>query len=81
MERVGEFHPYVYHRPHSIRWKGSILPRVLPSSVLVTIVAVIVTVLYEKTSVKLNIDPTFIPILGFVVSLLLTYRTNTAYDR
>ncbi|CAG8508970.1 18078_t:CDS:2 [Rhizophagus irregularis] len=75
------YDPYVYHKPHSIRWKGSVLPRVLPSTLVVTIVAVIVTVLYEKTDVKLGIDSTFIPILGFVVGLLLTYRTNTAYDR
>lgn len=75
------YDPYVYHKPHGIRWKGSVLPRVLPSTLVVTIVAVIVTVLYEKTDVKLSIDSTFIPILGFVVGLLLTYRTNTAYDR
>ena len=73
--------PYAYHRPHSIRLKGSVLLKVLPSTLLVTVVAIIVTVLYDKTSVKLNMDTTFILILGFVVGLLLTYRTNTAYDR
>ncbi|GBB94395.1 hypothetical protein RclHR1_23470003 [Rhizophagus clarus] len=75
------YDPYVYHKPHGIRWKGSVLPKALPSTLVVTIVAIIVTVLYEKTDVKLSIDSTFIPILGFVVGLLLTYRTNTAYDR
>ena len=73
--------PYAYHKPHAIRLKGSVILKALPSTVIVTVVAIIVTVLYEKTSVKLSISPTFIPILGFVVSLLLTYRTNTAYDR
>jgi putative membrane protein len=75
------YDPYVYHKPNGIRWKGSVLPKVFPSTLVVTIVAIIVTVLYEKTDVKLSIDSTFIPILGFVVGLLLTYRTNTAYDR
>ncbi|CAG8731663.1 24181_t:CDS:2, partial [Gigaspora rosea] len=36
---------------------------------------------YYKTNIKPSIPQTFIPVLGFVVGLLLTYRTNTAYDR
>ncbi|CAG8488417.1 17644_t:CDS:2 [Racocetra fulgida] len=40
-----------------------------------------VTALYQYTDIKLSINPTFISIIGFIVSLLLGYRTNTAYDR
>ncbi|CAJ0843598.1 8562_t:CDS:2 [Entrophospora sp. SA101] len=41
----------------------------------------IIVVLFEQTPVKLNIPVTLITVIGLVVGLLLTYRTNTAYDR
>ncbi|GBB85522.1 hypothetical protein RclHR1_12010003 [Rhizophagus clarus] len=75
------YNPYSYHRPHFIRWRGSVIPKVLPSTFVVTLVAVIVCVVNLETKVKISIPSTFIPVLGFVVGLLLTYRTNTAYDR
>ncbi|CAG8642183.1 46104_t:CDS:2 [Gigaspora margarita] len=50
-------------------------------STVVTAFAAAVTVVYFKTDIKPSIPQTFIPVLGFVVGLLLTYRTNTAYDR
>ncbi|CAG8500467.1 3554_t:CDS:2 [Paraglomus brasilianum] len=77
----GEYNPYAYHRPHSLQWRGSVIPRVLPSAVLCLLVAVAVTCIHKLTSIKLSIPQSLIPILGFVVALLLTYRTNTAYDR
>ncbi|GBB84580.1 hypothetical protein RclHR1_11150005 [Rhizophagus clarus] len=75
------YNPYVFHRPNIFRWKGSVIPKVLPQSTFVTILAAIVTYLYEKTEINLGIKASFIPVLGLVVSLLLAYRTNTAYDR
>jgi putative membrane protein len=75
------YNPYSYHRPHFIRWRGSVIPKVLPSTIVVTLVAVVVCIVNLETKVKISIPSTFIPVLGFVVGLLLTYRTNTAYDR
>ena len=72
---------YAYQRPQFIRLKGSVIPKALPSALAVAAVAAIVCVIHLQTKVKLGIPSTFIPVLGFVVSLLLTYRTNTAYDR
>ncbi|CAI2165473.1 2687_t:CDS:2 [Funneliformis geosporum] len=73
--------PYAYHRPHFIRWKGSVIKKVLPSTMVITIVAIIVTVVHLNTPIKMGIQQSFITVLSFVVGLLLTYRTNTAYDR
>jgi len=84
MDRVEEptvYDPYVYHRPHFVRWKGSVIRKVLPSTIIITIAAIAVTVVHLKTDIKLGIEQSLIPVLSFVVGLLLTYRTNTAYDR
>ena len=81
VEQPKLYNPYAYHRPHCIKWRGSVIPKVLPSTIVVTLVAVVVCVVNLETKVKLGIPSTFIPVLGFVVGLLLTYRTNTAYDR
>ncbi|CAG8433295.1 13043_t:CDS:2 [Ambispora gerdemannii] len=65
----------------AFRWTGTVVPKILPSALLCTVVGTIITVIYEKTDLKPSIPQAFIPVLGFVVGLLLTYRTNTAYDR
>ncbi|CAG8585981.1 5565_t:CDS:2 [Funneliformis caledonium] len=80
-DKIGVHDPYAYHRPNFIRWKGSVLIKVIPSAIIVAIIATIVTVVHLNTTIKLGIEPSFIPVLSFVVGLLLTYRTNTAYDR
>ncbi|CAG8728426.1 116_t:CDS:2, partial [Gigaspora rosea] len=67
--------------PYLFRWKGSVTPNVIVQTLVVTIFAAAVTTVYFKTDIKPSIPQTFIPVLGFVVGLLLTYRTNTAYDR
>ena len=84
MHRVEEpeiYDPYAYHKPNFIRWRGSVISKVLPSVIVITTIAIVVTVVHQETRIKLGIDPSFIPVLSFVVGLLLTYRTNTAYDR
>ncbi|CAG8433994.1 2569_t:CDS:2 [Diversispora eburnea] len=78
---VKGFSPYKPHRPHTLRFKGSVIPTAIIPTIVVTIVAAVVTVVHHKTSIKLGIANTFISVLGLVVGLLLTYRTNTAYDR
>ncbi|CAI2168028.1 1395_t:CDS:2 [Funneliformis geosporum] len=81
VEEPEEYRPYEYHRPNILRFKGSVLPHVIIPTIVVTIFAAIITALFEVFKVKLNLPNTFTPILGIVVGLLLTYRTNTAYDR
>ncbi len=81
MNRNSYYNPYSYQRPHFARWKGSVIPKVLPSTIVVTIFTVIVCILHLNVGINLSIPSSFVVILSFVVGLLLTYRTNTAYDR
>ncbi|CAG8492776.1 17671_t:CDS:1, partial [Acaulospora morrowiae] len=83
MSRVNRpkiYNPYKNHRPHVIRFRGSVVKSALFPTLMVTAVSAAVTALYMKTNIKMSIPNTFTPVLGIVVGLLLTYRTNTAYD-
>ncbi|CAG8476929.1 1659_t:CDS:2 [Diversispora eburnea] len=73
--------PYRSRGQKLFRWRRSVIPKVLFSTFIVTTIATIVTVLYKYTSVNLSMEKSFIVSVGFVVSFLLGYRTNTAYDR
>ena len=75
------YNPYKSQRSHLFRLKGSVIPNVFGSSLLITIFTTAVVILFEKTNIKLSIPVSLITVLGLVVGLLLTYRTNTAYDR
>ncbi|RHZ53516.1 hypothetical protein Glove_441g80 [Diversispora epigaea] len=79
MERVKDMKRI--EKPVVFRWTGSVIPKVLMSSLSITILSVAVVVCNEKTRFKPSIPFSFITVLGFIVGLLLTYRTNTAYDR
>jgi len=63
----------------AFRLRGSVIPAILPRTLLCGAVGVIVSILYVKNvpvSYPIN---NFIPEL--VLSLLLVFRTNTAYER
>src|ERR1043165_5580704 len=78
---------YSIHYPHVLMWKGSIIPYVIVQTTILSILTAIVVALFETKTLDLSISKvaatstTFTTIIGIVVSLLLTYRTNTAYDR
>lgn len=77
-----EYDPYAYRFPHSLTWHGSVIPRVLPETAICLIVAVTVTCIDKLTNINIAMpNQMLITVIGFVVALLLTYRTNTAYDR
>ena len=76
-----DYNPYAFRLPHSLQWHGSVIPRVFPSTVVCLAVAVAVTCINELTDINITIPQMLITVIGFVVALLLTYRTNTAYDR
>ncbi|CAG8579499.1 12777_t:CDS:2 [Ambispora leptoticha] len=44
------YKPTGHQHPMALRWKGTVVPKVFPSALICTIVAVIVTVLYKETS-------------------------------
>ncbi|KAF0382455.1 UPF0187-domain-containing protein [Gigaspora margarita] len=73
--------PYV-DRPSSLfAWRRSVLPKVIPQALLIAAFSALIVGLWKYTTFRLGIKSNFISITTFVVSLLLAYRTNTAYDR
>lgn len=64
----------------ALRWKGSVVPEVLPRSLLCGLFGVLIYIFY-LANVKVSL-----PIFGSIISnivlgLLLVFRTNTAYER
>ncbi len=65
----------------AMRWKGSVIPEVLPRSLLCGLFGVFIYIIHISTNLKVSL-----PILGsiipnIVLGLLLVFRTNTAYER
>ncbi|RIB23363.1 Bestrophin/UPF0187 [Gigaspora rosea] len=75
------YDPYAKYRPYILRWDGSVILSVLPSTLITTIISGIVCLLYEHYKINISVPATLTPVFSIVVGLLLTYRTNTAYDR
>jgi putative membrane protein len=64
----------------ALRWKGSVVPEVLPRSLMCGLFSIFVFILYiHQIKVSLPILGTVIP--NIVLGLLLVFRTNTAYER
>ncbi|KAJ3278490.1 hypothetical protein HK104_002291, partial [Borealophlyctis nickersoniae] len=64
------------------RIHGSVIPRIILPTIIVTLWSALWTILYLVANVTNFAIPThLITILGVVMGLLLVFRTNTAYDR
>ena len=64
----------------ALRWRGSVVPEVMPRSLLCGLFAIFVYILYlYQVKVSLPILGSIIP--NIVLGLLLVFRTNTAYER
>ncbi|WP_425213950.1 bestrophin family protein [Tumidithrix helvetica] len=64
----------------ALSWRGSVVPEVLPRSLLCGAFGVVVYLLHlAKIGVSLPFLSSLIP--NIVLGLLLVFRTNTAYDR
>ncbi|RKP06960.1 Bestrophin/UPF0187, partial [Thamnocephalis sphaerospora] len=64
-----------------LRWRGSVLQHIWWKVIGFAAWAAIWTALYQVVPVRLNIPTLVIQVIGMVLSLLLVFRTNTAYDR
>ncbi|CAG8514524.1 7093_t:CDS:2 [Dentiscutata erythropus] len=51
--------PYRSRLSPLFRWRGSVIPKVLPQTIFITVISVAVTVLYQYTDIKLSIQPTY----------------------
>lgn len=64
----------------ALRWRGSVVPEVLPRSLLCGLFGVFIYILHiSNIRVSLPILGSIIP--NIVLGLLLVFRTNTAYER
>ncbi|MEC7121139.1 MAG: bestrophin family ion channel [Pseudomonadota bacterium] len=63
-------------------WHGSILPRILPQLLLVTLLSVLVTWLHGRVfdlKVPLNFVP--FPLIGLALAIFLGFRNSASYER
>ncbi|KAI9224087.1 Bestrophin, RFP-TM, chloride channel-domain-containing protein [Blastocladiella britannica] len=70
--------------PSALKYHGTVIPNVAPAVLIFTTWATIVWLIGKfafKTVASFSLPATFITIISLVLSLLLVFRTNTAYDR
>jgi putative membrane protein len=76
-----EYLPYKKAWPAALRYRGSVIKRNVFKIIVLTIWTSFWCILYEVIPLDIAITGLMIQILNIVVSLLLVFRTNTAYDR
>ncbi|KAF9347750.1 hypothetical protein BGX34_002914 [Mortierella sp. NVP85] len=67
--------------PLMLRLKGTVLPRIWWQVLLIGIYSTAVFLIHRFSSWKMTYSLNLVSVMGMVVSLLLVFRTNTAYDR
>ncbi|KAG0006874.1 hypothetical protein BGZ65_002400, partial [Modicella reniformis] len=73
---------YVSHRwPLMLRLNGTVLPQIWWQVLLVGIYSTAVFLIQRFSNWKMAYSLNLVSVMGMVVSLLLVFRTNTAYDR
>jgi putative membrane protein len=65
----------------ALRWKGSVVPEVLPRSLICGLFGVFIYIIHISTNIKVSLPILGIVIPNIVLGLLLVFRTNTAYER
>lgn len=66
--------------PYLLRLHGSILPKLIVPLTFVVVWATIITTVHELVH-PLDVNSVLLTITGFVVSLSLSFRSTTAYER
>ncbi|KAG0265222.1 hypothetical protein BG011_005265 [Mortierella polycephala] len=73
---------YVSRRwPMMLRFKGTVIRQIWWQVLLVGIYSTAVLLISKYTSWEMGYSLNLVSVMGMVVSLLLVFRTNTAYDR
>ncbi|KAK9718846.1 hypothetical protein K7432_005159 [Basidiobolus ranarum] len=67
--------------PFALRFKNSVIPRIILKVFALTVYSAGIVALFKYVLPQLNMSGALINVLGMVLSLLLVFRTNTAYDR
>ncbi|OZJ03871.1 hypothetical protein BZG36_03682 [Bifiguratus adelaidae] len=76
-----EINPYKHKRYPLFRVRGSIIDDILGRVCVAILWAVLITLLDRVGKYNMGMPTTLITVLSMVVSLMLVFRTNTAYDR
>ncbi|ORY86157.1 Bestrophin/UPF0187 [Protomyces lactucae-debilis] len=74
-------HEPIRKYPYVFRISGSVLPQIWAQIVSIGIFATGVVAISELTRYSLEINPVLISTLGFIVSLSLSFRTQSSYAR
>ncbi|KAL1918165.1 uncharacterized protein VTP21DRAFT_3431 [Calcarisporiella thermophila] len=69
-----------WRRPDFLRWKGSVLPNIFPSILLISLFSALIAFAYSR-GWNIALPITIVPSMSIVVGMLLVFRTNGAYDR
>ncbi|KAG0368924.1 Bestrophin, RFP-TM, chloride channel-domain-containing protein [Gamsiella multidivaricata] len=67
--------------PLMLRVKGTVILAIWWQVLLLAVYSSVVFVIHKFTDWKMNYSLSLVSVMGMVVSLLLVFRTNTAYDR
>ncbi|KAJ1659028.1 hypothetical protein IWQ61_001822 [Dispira simplex] len=67
--------------PDALRVKGAIIKDIAPVVILITLFAVLIVCLHLYAGRDMSLDIIVLTVLSTVVSLLISLRTNSAYDR
>jgi predicted membrane chloride channel (bestrophin family) len=67
--------------PYVFRISGSVLPSIIWHVVAIGIFAAVVVAISDLSPYSLEINPVLISTLGFIVSLSLSFRTQSSYAR
>lgn len=62
-------------------WKSYTLQVILRFVIVNGLITLGIVLLFHHFEIKLGLDPSIFSLLGIVLSILLVFRTNTAYDR
>ncbi|KAF9914399.1 hypothetical protein BX616_008401 [Lobosporangium transversale] len=68
-------------RPLMLRLKGTVILAIWRQLLLIGLFSAIVYLIFRFSSWKMPYSLSLVSVMGMVVSLLLVFRTNTAYDR
>lgn len=66
--------------PYFLRMHGSVLPKMIIPLIVVTAWSTAITVI-SKMVYPLNVSNLLLTVLGFVISLAISFRTSSAYER
>jgi ion channel-forming bestrophin family protein len=74
--------PFVKKRlPYPLRITGSVLFNIYPQVFFIGLLAMAIVLVDHHTEINISISPLLTSVIGFIVALSITFRSQTAYER